>query len=434
MFSYFQRHMEGSTGEDAGVDTGLIPLALDASVTAGIMLDWLPRVLLPSSSLTGTTLIALPAVLASFVLLSWKNQLDWRGLLFLVSLLLGLVPFLGTAEYRLYFGRYVIGSLFLLYYMRWRTPAQHRLILLTALLCALAVPACTYFGISGAIASDQIDKGLKASRMYVGVGASDLGLYLSIIPATLGGACFVTSGTRWRWPAAILGMCALGLAFYAAIAAQQRSAMAAFCIGIFLTALHAIRWSGAVRTLVGVLAVGAVLAAGFLSPLRLAEQLPERFVEMDAVSDSARIDGYNFLLKELDQAPSILGLGFESVADRYGIRPHNIFGELYAVGGLVLLTAGIIMFASVGSLWWAQRQTLYRQGIAWPADAVNEHRVLHGVHTALILCLAVHCLTHTSLGARITMMYLGLLIGALKHPAIWTSPSPDVQAMAGGAA
>ncbi len=388
---------------------------LDTLVTFGVMLDWVPGLVFPGSWMTGTTLLALPAALVSVVLLSWRNQINWHGVLFLMAVLAGLMSFWGTDAYRFYFGRYVINALFLMYFLRRRTLQQQKWLLGTAIVCALAVPVATYLGAAGMIATAGATRGLRTGRMYVGVGASDVGLFIGVIPATLGGACFARIGSRWRWPLIVFGIIVLGSSFYVALATQQRSVLAACVLGMLLSLAGVIRWTAAAKCLaLGIIALS--LAVGMTMPLsRLERFLPERFSSGEILSDSSRPEGYLLLAEELHRAPTLFGMGFEAAFNQYAMRPHNILGEFYVVGGLILLCSGILFFATLIHV----RVRLLCIASTWepPWDdaTTRDQRVLLGVYTSLFVVFLLHSLTHTSLGARPTAMYMGLLMAGFKH-------------------
>jgi hypothetical protein len=387
-----------------------LALFLDLLAVAGIMLDWLPNVIMPNlpSVLSGTCLLSLPAVVVSLIMFPRRKQLDRYGVAFAFALGIGLLSFLfEPTQFRYYFGRYGINSLFFLFFLLPRSPFEHRRILQTALVLTAVIPVVQHLGSLGIVTPYMDRRQFGETRSFTGVSPSDLGLLLAVIPATLGGICLEAKAegrARFWWIFAgiiyVSGLYAIGLA-------GQRSASIAyvFCSVVALWGLLRQSARSPISLPLIILIAGVIVSFFCLSlEMETFRLLSERFrtIQNDT-SALSRVGMIEAIIADMTDKPHLLGPGIDRFIDIYGFEPHIIFGEFYYVGGWVLFLTGVAGLGVFLMRW--RRAAVIRMNEA--------SSILWWIYSSLSIGLLLHCLTHTSFGVRALPMFFGLCMSAM---------------------
>ncbi|MDA7502979.1 hypothetical protein N8515_00750 [bacterium] len=386
---------------------------LDLIAIAGIILDWLPKTLFPGIAVmpTGTMLLAAPSIALGFI---WravflKQPVNKWGLVFVVILFIGLLPYNGDIlQLKSYLGRYGVNALFFLYFLYRRSLFDHRRILIFSLVLTSLIPLLQYLGSIGLVQSYIEQEQLGSIRRYTGITPSSLGLYLSVIPATLGGILVIRFGGIKPFFNCVCSVILYIAGLYVVFSTAQRSALLAhgLCSGLAIIVLlkYSRRtYTTSFRNLIVVVGVFSIptwtFAQGAYS--LLSERVSSTTTDVSALS---RFDMILVFAEDSTKHPSLLGPGLERFIMLHGQSPHNVFGELYYVGGWLLLASSLA--------------GIFYSFIQWVRASIRpkkrEEAMIFWIYTILLIGISVHCLFHNSLGVRALPLFVGLAMSVFR--------------------
>ncbi len=386
---------------------------LEFLVTCGVLLDWLPNVLLGQSleegSISGTRLLVLPCILLDMIK-NTRLYLEVRyGLVLLIAILVGMggSVLMHRAEPNDIL-RLLPSVAVLFFFLRYR-PAEHHLwILRAAVLLAAAGPLSILLVEQGVISVPEraIVEHAEFTRVRGMMNWSSLGLFCFFAPASLGGLLLSEKPEqRLRFLQLSSAMVLVALSLLAALMSGQRSAMAG-CLGAFLIASAMqfrrvdLKLITAATVLISTLIFCSIFFAaslgGWLSGARY------RFTDTVAAErfgGSDRAMHAKVLLTDVLTKPSVIGPGQAQFSKQLGgVQCHMLLGEAYYAGGIVLLVP----------LLWGIVTCALRLVRAVRLERDSRLQKAATFLLALFAAFAVHLSTHAGMGTRAVFLCLGV--------------------------
>jgi len=375
---------------------------LSTLMILGVTLDWLPRYMSAETALSGTKLFIFPAFLID-LFVNFKEYFrvlyPW---LFFAALLIGVGgAYWEGAATAGQFTQLLPSAFILMYFSRRRPYNQYIWILRLTLVLSLSVSVVFVLSSFGILEPIALIERKGFTRLQGGATWSSLGLYMSFIPATLGGLLLSASGRIKRRTFIASGLLMV-LGFFAIMLSGQRSSGAVFLACSALSFVLYLRKISVWRLAIAI----ALLAVIFVSFDSLSNQLGKamdsfevRVEKLEVGTNRSRDVAlresmYAYFLKDLSRSPKLVGQDtalFEAVT---GDIPHFVIGESYYTGGIFLLGIFLVGFGFMA--------------IRIPILYLRRRDELSLAMLSLLVGFAIQVTIHPGVTVRVLVMIMGL--------------------------